>query len=82
MPDREAETELNRNSEARNPARRSMIVGSGAALVGGLAGGAAVPNPAVAQEAKAAPELPWPWVTIDPMEAGSRTYNAYLTQGG
>jgi hypothetical protein len=66
-----------KDREAENPGRRSILVGSGALLVGGAAGRAMAQ-----QEPQAAPELPWPWTTIDPMEAGVRTYNAYLTQGG
>ncbi|MGI9354613.1 MAG: hypothetical protein ACR2PF_05585 [Rhizobiaceae bacterium] len=62
---------------AENPGRRGMLVGTGAVLAGGAAGRATAQ-----QEAPAAPDLPWPWTNIDPMEAGSRTYKAYLEQGG
>jgi hypothetical protein len=30
----------------------------------------------------AAPPLPWKWVTIDPCEAGWRTYRFHLDKGG
>jgi len=32
--------------------------------------------------ADAAPALPWPWLKIDPMEAGSRAYRFYHDIGG
>ncbi len=67
---------------AENPARRNMLLGSGALVAGGAIGHLATPPAAEAQSPQAAPELPWPWQTIDPMEAASRTYNAYLNQGG
>ncbi len=65
-----------------NPSRRNVLTGSGALLAGGIAGRATSPKAAAAQNTPDAPELPWPWAPIDPMEAGSRTYKAYLTQGG
>ena len=69
--------EITDHGVADNPGRRSMLVGGGALLAGGAAGRATAQ-----QDPPSAPELPWPWVEIDPMEAGERTYNAYLTQGG
>ena len=72
--------DLKQGDKAENPARRNMLVGSGALLVGGVAGRASAQEPRPAEAS--APPLPWPWTKIDPMEAGSRTYDAYLTQGG
>ncbi len=61
--------------------RRSMLLGSGALLVGGIAGRM---SKAEAAEPKiaAAPPLPWKWTHIDPMEAGTRTYQTYLKMRG
>ena len=77
MTDKGSPDKSRKDRVAENPERRTMLVGTGALLAGGVAGRA------TAQEGpQTAPELPWPWTKIDPMEAGERTYNAYLTQGG
>lgn len=83
MSDREYKESSKRVETDVQPARRNILVGTGAFLVGGIAGHASAQQPASAQESAAtAPPLPWEWSKIDPMEAGSRTYNAYLKQGG
>ena len=62
--------------------RRSILTGSAALLLGGIAGrlsnAYAAPEPACAP----APPLPWPWIPLDPMEAGTRAYQNYLKNKG
>ncbi len=62
--------------------RRNILLGSAALLVGGVAGGIgkayAMPEPTHAP----APPLPWKWPMLDPMEAGTRAYRAYLKNKG
>ncbi len=62
--------------------RRSILKGSAALLLGGIAGrisnAYAAPAPALAP----APPLPWKWTKLDPMEAGRRAYRTYLTNKG
>ncbi len=62
--------------------RRSILTGSAALLLGGVAGrmsnAYAAPEPAFAP----APPLPWKWVKLDPLEAGRRAYRSYLKNKG
>ena len=62
--------------------RRSILKGSAALLVGGVAGrisnAYAAPEPAFAP----APPLPWKWPKLDPLEAGTRAYENYLKNKG
>lgn len=67
------------HQQDKRTSRRSLLLGSGSLLVGGMAGRATVAEAAPQQ---AAPPLPWPWVKLDPMEAGTRAYKTYLTQRG
>ena len=74
-----------RKEEGKGPAdcsRRSILLGSAAFLVGGLAGrigsAYAAPEPACAP----APPLPWKWPKLDPLEAGTRAYQNYLKNKG
>lgn len=87
MSDRSSNDENETQSgEASNPARRTLLVGSGAFIIGGVAGRASAARSDLPQKtqavADAAPPLPWEWVKIDPMEAATRTYHGYLDQGG
>jgi hypothetical protein len=63
---------------AEDCSRRSILLGSAALLVGGIAGrisnAYAAPEPACAP----APPLPWKWPKLDPLEAGTRAYQSYL----
>lgn len=70
-------------TEARTEgsSRRSMLLGSGALLVGGIAGRMSKAE-AASEPRVAAPPLPWKWAYIDPMEAGTRTYQTYLKMRG
>ena len=62
--------------------RRSILTGTAALLLGGVAGrmsnAYAAPEPAFAP----APPLPWKWVKLDPLEAGRRAYRSYLKNKG
>jgi hypothetical protein len=62
--------------------RRSILLGTAALLMGGVAGrisnSYAAPEPTYAP----APPLPWKWVKLDPLEAGQRAYRTYLTNRG
>ena len=63
--------------------RRRFLKSGGALLAGGLIGSTA--TNALSQTkptADAPPDLPWPWIKLDPMEAGSRAYHIYLEAGG
>ena len=64
--------------------RRSMLKGFAIFLLGGTAGclGNKYSPPAAAPTAGNPPPLPWPWVKLDPMEAGRRAYRSYLEKKG
>lgn len=67
--------------------RRSLVTGSAALLLaGGIVGrfgnASAAPVPAAEPIYAPAPPLPWKWPTLDPMEAGTRAYHAYLKNKG
>ena len=66
--------------------RRNMLKGSALFLAGGIAGSigtACSTTPtAKAEITSKAPPLPWKWVELDPMEAGTRAYRHYHSDGG
>jgi hypothetical protein len=70
------------NPDEVKHSRRNILKGAGIALLGGVAGGisslSAAPEPTMAP----APPLPWKWVELDPMEAGTLAYKSYLTKHG
>ncbi len=79
--------EENSNQKAegvdQDVSRRNLLLGSGALLVGGIAGRMSKAEAASDPAAAKAPPLPWKWPAgIDPMEAGTRTYQTYLKQKG
>jgi hypothetical protein len=82
MKDPKGEIRKEARQEAAVRSRRSILKGSAALLAGGIAGrlsnAYASPAPTVAP----APPLPWPWVKLDPLEAGTRAYRAYLKNKG
>ena len=87
MTEPEPNSDKEQEDGANSPARRNLLVGSGALLVGGLTGRATSPQAATSTRRSdgpqsVAPPLPWKWPKIDPMEAGTRTYHAYLQQRG
>jgi hypothetical protein len=62
--------------------RRNFMTTAGAFLAGGIAGygtSLALPPP---QKVTEPPPLPWPWVKLDPLEAGRRAYRFYLEKKG
>jgi hypothetical protein len=62
--------------------RRSILKGSAALLLGGIAGRMSNVFAAPAPTLAPAPPLPWKWTKLDPMEAGRRAYRTYLTNKG
>lgn len=63
--------------------RRLFLKTGGALLAGGVlssitANASGGPKGSIGT----APELPWKWSSIDPMEAGTRAYHRYLDSGG
>jgi hypothetical protein len=64
--------------------RRSMLKGSAIFLFGGTVGcfSNKYSPSAAAPTAGNPPPLPWPWVKLDPMEAGRRAYRSYLEKKG
>ena len=68
--------------EATACSRRSILKGSAALLVGGIAGRMSNAYAAPAATFVPAPPLPWPWAKLDPMEAGRRAYQNYLKNKG
>ena len=62
--------------------RRSILKGSAALLLGGMAGRMSNANAAPAPTFAPAPPLPWKWTKLDPMEAGRRAYQNYLKNKG
>ena len=74
------------NKETREEAvvrsRRSILKGSAALLLGGMAGRMSNAYAAPAPTFAPAPPLPWPWAKLDPLEAGTRAYQNYLKNKG
>jgi hypothetical protein len=62
--------------------RRSILLGSAALLAGGIAGRISTSYAAQEPTYAPAPPLPWKWPKLDPMEAGTRAYEAYLKNKG
>jgi hypothetical protein len=62
--------------------RRNFLGGAGFFVAGGILGSgtslASAPTPSTGT----APPLPWRWVKLDPMEAGSLAYRYYFDTGG
>jgi hypothetical protein len=62
--------------------RRSVLTGSALLLTGGIAGRITNAYSAPVSPSAPAPPLPWPWVKLDPLEAGRRAYHNYLKNKG
>lgn len=62
--------------------RRNILKGAGLVLMGGLAGKISRVSAAPEPTATPAPPLPWKWVELDPMEAGTLAYQSYLKKHG
>lgn len=64
--------------------RRNFIATAGMVAAGGVLAGGAMADLGAAKQAPsvAAPPLPWPWVKIDPLEAGRKAFQIYHEKGG
>ncbi len=73
-----------RKEETNLISRRNMLMGSAVFLCGGAVGSFsnAYSASTAAPAAGNAPPLPWPWVKLDPLEAGRRAYKSYLKNKG
>ena len=71
-----------KREETGGCSRRSILKGSAALLAGGIAGHMSNAYAAPAPEFAPAPPLPWKWIPLDPMEAGTRAYQNYLKNKG
>ena len=69
------------SDEAAEVSRRSMMKQSAALLIGGATGALGAQVATAADEAPAAPPLPWKWVKLDPLEVGRRAYRNYPKGG-
>jgi hypothetical protein len=62
--------------------RRNFMTRAGIFVAGGLAGyGTSLALPSTPKVTEP-PPLPWKWVKLDPMEAGTRAYRTYLEKKG
>ena len=62
--------------------RRNFMTTAGIFLAGGMAGyGTSLALPQTPKLTEP-PSLPWPWIMLDPMEAGRRAYRSYLEKKG
>jgi len=70
------------NTDGVKHSRRKILKGAGLVIIGGLAG--QVSRVAASQKSAAppAPPLPWKWIELDPMEAGTLAYESYLKKHG
>jgi hypothetical protein len=73
---------VNAGKETKDYSRRSVLLGSAAFLVGGVAGRISKSHAASEPTYAPAPPLPWKWTKLDPMEAGTRAYQNYLKNRG
>jgi hypothetical protein len=62
--------------------RRNFLTGAGVFMAGGALGLSASLASAAVPTAGTAPPLPWKWVNLDPLEAGSLAYRYYFDIGG
>jgi hypothetical protein len=62
--------------------RRTVLTGSAALLAGGTVGSGLTSLAAPTEAPADAPALPWPWIRLDPLEAGRRAYRFYKEKGG
>jgi hypothetical protein len=62
--------------------RRNVLTASAALLAGGGIGSALSSHAGPGETPAAPPPLPWPWVELDPLEAGRRAYRFYKEKGG
>lgn len=75
------------SAEEKKPAlisRRNMVKGSAILLLGATGGRVSNAHAVsvVTPSTQSAPPLPWPWVKLDPLEAGRLAYRSYLEKKG
>lgn len=71
-----------KKEDTRLCSRRNLLTGSVALVLGGVAGRLSNAYAEPAPQSAPAPPLPWPWIPLDPMEAGTRAYQNYLKNKG
>lgn len=71
-------------AEIEQVSRRNLLKGATAFFLGGAVGyiGKASSVSAVVSADGTPPPLPWPWVKLDPLEAGRRAYRSYFEHKG
>jgi hypothetical protein len=64
--------------------RRKFIASTGLVAASGILTGSAIASVSKKIETSSAiaPPLPWPWVKLDPQEAGQRAFRNYHEKGG
>jgi len=71
-----------KKEKAIDNSRRNILKGSAVLLAGGIAGRISNSYAAPVSGFSPAPPLPWKWPKLDPLEAGTRAYQAYLKNKG
>ena len=71
-------------SSGNNMSRRKFIASTGLVAASGILTSSAIASVSMKNEAASttAPPLPWPWVKLDPQEAGERAFRNYHEKGG
>ncbi len=82
MKERDEEPRVETGEGEGDCSRRSILLGSAALLAGGIAGRVSTAYSAIEPTCAPAPPLPWKWPKLDPLEAGTRAYEAYLKNKG
>ena len=82
MKELKEESSVEPREDAFVRSRRGILKASAALLVGGIAGRLSNAYAATEPACAPAPPLPWPWIPLDPMEAGTRAYQNYLKNKG
>jgi len=82
MKERDEEPRVEAGEGEGDCSRRSILLGSAALLAGGIAGRISTSYAAQEPTCPPAPPLPWKWPKLDPLEAGTRAYEAYLKNKG
>jgi len=82
MKERDEEPRVQSGEGKGDCSRRGILLGSAALLAGGIAGRVSTAYSAMEPACAPAPPLPWKWPKLDPLEAGTRAYEAYLKNKG
>ncbi len=70
-----------RKETEKSLSRRNFLEGAGIFMAGGVLGCNTTFASTSTPEVGTAPPLPWKWVRLDPMEAGSLAYRYYFDIG-